>query len=556
MLIRSRYRQLLWFFGKIIIRLIFWDVILPRVGFGKLSRNTRRNRLRKISADYHDLAIEMGGVLIKMGQWLSTRLDVLPREITDELAGLQDEVKAEEFEDIKAVIEAEFGEPLEERFAWFDVVPMAAASIGQVHRAQLKQNDDSTQVDVVVKVQRPMIESLVKTDLSALNVVAGWLQHYRPISSHTNVPALMNEFSHSLLEEIDYLHEGKNAEVFAANFAGDPDVIVPAVFWSATTRRVLTLEEIQGIKISNYSEIKAAGINLSDVANRLFDTYMKQIFDDRFFHADPHPGNLFVAPQATDPDTPAGETPWKLVFIDFGMVGEVTPNLVNGLRELVISVVQRDAERSVKAYQMMGVLLPHADLEMLRQANQRAFERFWGKTAPELVQMSHSEAMAFVDEFRELLFSAPFFLPENMLLLGRCLSILSGICTGLDEYFNVWKSVVPWAEKLMAAEGGKTFQTFLAQAGEFVRVLTNIPRRTEALLTRLEQGKLEVRSPELRIEMIRVNRSLRKISRSLIFAAFLLGGVQLYLADELLLAIVLGIAALITLGSLVFDTGR
>ena len=505
---------------------------MPKIGFGKLARRTRTDRLKKISADYHDLAIQMGGVLIKMGQWLSTRLDVLPKEITDELAGLQDEVKAEEFEDIKTVIEAEFSEPLEERFAWFDVVPVAAASIGQVHRAQLKQSEDPAQVNVVVKVQRPKIEALVHTDLAALNVVAGWLQRYHPFRSHTNIPALMNEFSNSLLEEIDYLNEGKNAETFAANFANDPDVIVPAVFWSATTRRVLTLEEVQGIKISNYAEIEAAGINRTDVAHRLFDVYLKQIFEDHFFHADPHPGNLFVAPQAAGADTPDGEIPWKLVFVDFGMVGEVSPNLVAGLRELVISVVQRDADRTIKAYQLMGVLLPHADLEMLRQANQRAFERFWGKTAPELAQMSHSEAMAFVDEFRELLFSAPFYLPENMLLLGRCLSILSGICSGLDEKFNVWQSVVPWAEKLVAAEGGKTFQTFLTQAGEFVRVLTSIPRRTEALLTRLEQGKLEIRSPELHVEMIRVNRSLRNISRSVVFAAFLLGGVQLYMADD------------------------
>jgi predicted unusual protein kinase regulating ubiquinone biosynthesis (AarF/ABC1/UbiB family) len=219
---------------------------------------------------------------------------------------------------------------------------------------------------------------------------------------------------------------------------------------------------------------------------------------------------------------------------------------------LVIAVAQRDPERTIKAYQLMGVLLPTADLELLKQANQRAFERFWGKTAPELMQLSQTEAMAFVSEFRDLLLTAPFQLPENMLLLGRCLTILSGICSGLDEAFNVWQSVMPWARKLVDAEGGKAFDAFFSQAGEFVRVLTNIPRRTEALLTRLEQGRLDVRSPELRLELMRANRNLRRITTALIFMTFTLGGVQLYLANAFWPALLFTAGALIALVGLVF----
>jgi predicted unusual protein kinase regulating ubiquinone biosynthesis (AarF/ABC1/UbiB family) len=552
MLIRSRYRQILWFFGKVLISLLFWDVFLPKIGLRGVAERTRPDRLKKIASSYRELAIQLGGVLIKVGQWLSTRLDVLPQEITNELADLQDEVKAEDFADIRTVIEAEFGEPVESRFAWVDPVALAAASIGQVHRAQLKGSAEILAQDVVIKVQRPNIEAIVHTDLSAIQVVSRWIQLYRPLGKRVNVPALVNEFSASLLEEIDYLHEGKNAETFAANFANDPHVQVPQVFWAHTTRRVLTLEEIHAIKINHYAEIEAAGISRTEVANRMFDVYLKQIFEDHFFHADPHPGNLFVAPLDANPDDPDGPRPWKLVFIDFGMVGEVTDNVVAGLRELVIAVAQRDPERTIKAYQLMGVLLPTADLELLKQANQRAFERFWGKTAPELMQLSQTEAMAFVSEFRDLLLTAPFQLPENMLLLGRCLTILSGICSGLDEAFNVWQSVMPWARKLVDAEGGKAFDAFFSQAGEFVRVLTNIPRRTEALLTRLEQGRLDVRSPELRLELMRANRNLRRITTALIFMTFTLGGVQLYLANAFWPALLFTAGALIALVGLVF----
>ena len=305
-MINARYRRIVFFFARIILSFVWWDLVLPRLGLGVLARRSRDERLRSAAASFRILAVAMGGVLIKVGQFLSTRVDVLPPAFTEELTGLQDEVPAESFEAIRQVAEAEFSETLEARFHSFDQNPLAAASLGQVHRAQIEiiasdgtDSHNLTVINVVVKVQRPLIESIIATDLAALKTVGSWLQKYPPIRKRVDVPALIREFSRILYEEIDYLAEGRNAETFAANFHRDPRVKVPKVIWSHTTRRVLTLEDVLGIKITEYAEIERAGVSTAEVALVLLDVYLQQIFEDGFFHADPHPGNLFIAPRET-----------------------------------------------------------------------------------------------------------------------------------------------------------------------------------------------------------------------------------------------------------------
>ncbi|MEJ5201196.1 MAG: AarF/UbiB family protein [Anaerolineales bacterium] len=543
---RSRYCRIVWFFGRVLIALIWWEVILPKLGLTSLVRQSRHERLRKIATRFRSLAIEMGGVMIKVGQFLSARLDVLPRVITDELAGLQDEVRPEAFSEIRRVVEAEFGMPLEEKYICFEENPIASASIGQVHRARLRKIQEGTDIamellPVVVKVQRPDIERIVSIDLSALRVVAEWVYRYPPVKKRADVRMLMDEFSRTLYEELDYLSEGKNAETFAENFRNDSEVVVPEVIWSHTTRRVLTLQDVQAIKITDYDAIKAAGIQRSNVAQRLFNTYLKQIFEDSFFHADPHPGNLFVLPISKDEDI--GEVIWKLVFVDFGMVGHISPQSLAGMQELLIAVGTRDSSRMIKAYQMLGVLLPGADLELLERANMEVFEQFWGKSTSELVELGHEEAMAFLRKFEDLLYEMPFQLPENFVLLGRCLGILSGMCTGLDKEFNVWTSIVPYAERLMRDERSTRLRNLLDEAFGILRTTISLPVRADAIIKRMEQGRLEVRSSELSQQIVRLERTLRKLVGAIVFMALLLGGVQLYLGGEVILAGALGLVA-------------
>jgi predicted unusual protein kinase regulating ubiquinone biosynthesis (AarF/ABC1/UbiB family) len=534
-MIQWRYRRILWFFARVILSVIAWDILLPSVGLRRWARRTRPERYRRWAVAFRTLAVEMGGVMIKVGQFLSSRLDVLPREITNELAGLQDEVRPETFAAMRSVIEAEFNAPLESVFADFQEIPLASASIGQVHRACViprggeSPNETIEKLCVIVKVQRPDIPQVVQTDLAALRIVSGWVDRYPPVRKHANVPGLMEEFSRSLHEEIDYLNEGKNAETFAANFKDRPGVRVPFVVWSHTTRRVLTLEYIEAIKVTDYAAIDAAGIDRVEVAERLLDTYLKQIFEDRFFHADPHPGNLFVLPLF--PSEEGGARPWKLVFVDFGMTGKITARLQQGLREAVIAVGTQDAARLIHAYQVMDFLLPQADIELLERASGRAFERFWGKSTSEMVNMHREEATAFIREFGDLIYEMPFQVPENIILLGRCLGILSGMCSGLNPDFNLWTSIAPYARKMIESEGGGV-QGVLREVLSTLQLLVSLPRKTESLLKRIEQGKVEVRSPELNQRLNRLERGQRRLAPAVIFTAFLLGGVQLYLAGS------------------------
>jgi predicted unusual protein kinase regulating ubiquinone biosynthesis (AarF/ABC1/UbiB family) len=541
-MLRSRYRRIVLFFARILLSFVLWDLLLPRVGMRGPARRTRPDRLRRSAVAFRSLAIQMGGVLIKVGQFLSSRVDVLPPEFTQELAGLQDEVPAESFADIRKVAEAEFGVPLENKFAAFEASPLAAASLGQVHRARLhkppqpsetEQGSSSSaaglSVDVVVKVQRPDIEKIIKTDLAALRTVGAWLQRYPPIRRRANVPLLLEEFSRILYEEIDYLAEGRNAETFAVNFKGHSNVRVPRVVWTHTTRRALTLENVWAIKITDYQAISNAGISRSEVASLLLDTYLKQIFEDGFFHADPHPGNLFVNPLHRPSKAGDSARTWELTFVDFGMVGQVPDQLRAGLREALIGVGTQDAARVVGSYEQMGLLLPHADLSLLERAVAREFEIFWGKNMTELSNLSFEEMRQFADEFQDLIYEMPFQIPQNLVFLARCVGILSGMCTGLDPEFNLWDHLAPFARKLMAEEGLTSLDAWLAEAEKLVRSLLIVPSKMESVLLRLERGDVAVRTPDVAQEVRQLETAIRQVTGSVIFAALLLGGIQLYL---------------------------
>jgi len=544
------------FFGQVFLSLIFWDIILRRIGFKNRVRRTRPERLQKIARDYRQLAVQMGGVLIKVGQFLSARADMLPEEITSELSGLQDEVPPEDFNAIRQLIESELAGTLDEKYAQFDEIPLAAASLGQVHRARLSAaqlEENSSWDQVVVKIQRPDIEQVIATDLAALRTVGNWAMRYEPIRRRADVPALLAEFSRILYEEIDYLAEGRNAETFAENFKHKPGIKIPGVVWTLTTRRVLTLEDVYAIKITDYDQIEAAGISRNKVAERVFDIYLYQIFQDGFFHADPHPGNLFVEPLGKNGED---STSWQLTFVDFGMVGHIPPGARDGLRELTIGLATKDAERMVKAYQMLNVLLPSADLELIAQADAKVFERFWGKSMEELREIPLEEMHDFAKEFRELAFAMPFQVPQDIVFLLRTVAILAGICTGLYPNFNFWESIIPYANQLLAEEDGSRFDFFLSEAGVFLQTLLILPRKMESALDKIERDQLGVRIPELDTRLDRIELNLRRILYALVFAALLISAVQLQMGGELLYARILFATSIVVLIGLLFVRPR
>jgi predicted unusual protein kinase regulating ubiquinone biosynthesis (AarF/ABC1/UbiB family) len=554
--LRARYRFIMWFFARATAGLVFWEIALPRIGLRALSRRTRSARSRQIAVQFRAMALRMGGVMIKVGQFLSARLDVLPVEVTEELSGLQDEVPAEDFGAIRVLAEAELGARLEDKYEGFDEQPLAAASLGQVHRAGLRAGTPEVDHfrDVVVKIQRPFIDQLIDVDFSALRRVGGWLQHYGPIRKRVDVPALIEELSATVHNEIDYLTEGKNAEKFAENFVKRKRVHVPRIAWSHTTQRVLTLENVYAIKITDYDAITAAGIDRAEVARVLLDTYLKQIFEDQFFHADPHPGNLFVTPVQATKNRKAS---WKLTFVDFGMVGTVPINLRDGLRDMLIGVGTRDAARVVKSYQTLGVLLPSADLKLLEEAEAQLFERFWGLSMGELRKINHREMRQFAMQFRDLMYAMPFQLPHNLLLLGRTLAILSGMCTGLDPEFNLWNQLAPYAQKLVVDEGASNWEVWLDEIGDLVKELIALPAQAGRVLSRLERGDLTVNMPQVNRQIYHLEGAVNRLVGGVVFAAFLFGGVLLYGNGELALGYVFwGLSALALLWTVFLAHGH
>lgn len=538
---RARYRRIVRFAARQLVQLWWFELFLPKVGLASLAERSRAARMRRLARRFRVLAIELGGLMIKVGQFLSSRMDVLPPEITVELSDLQDQVPALPFSAIKRLTESELGMPLERAYAWFDETPVAAASLGQAHCAQLPENQ-AAEVgfsDVVVKVQRPSIDAIIAVDLAALRRTASWLRRVRMVSARVDVPALVEEFAQTSLEEVDYLHEAESAERFAENFTHDSRVDAPEVAWERTTRRVLTLSNVTAIKINDTAELRSAGIDPSDVADVFAEVMFEQVFAHSFFHADPHPGNIFVTPL---PSAPNEQHPaWRLTFIDFGMMGEVPTGLRGGLRSLVIAVAARNGRQLVRAAQEIGMLLPSADTTEFERALTQLFARFGGMGFAELSALDPREFQDFASEFGDTIRSLPFQLPEKLLLLFRAVSLTSGMCSGLNPAFNVWDAVEPYAGQLLRDEAGNTVKAAAEQVWTSAGIAVRLPQRIDTVITRIEQGEITFNTSRLERRLARLERiGIRAIS-SVMFAGFVIGGALLVPVNP-----VLGIALIST----------
>ena len=544
---RARSRRILRFAARYLAQAWWYELLLPRIGLARVAARGRSVRLQRIAQHFHVLAVDLGGLMIKVGQFMSSRLDVLPPEITKELEGLQDEVPPVPFPAIRALAEAELGVTLERAFSFIDPTPVAAASLGQVHRARLSEADaaDTGLLDVVVKIQRPGIGMIVDVDLSALRRVAGWLSHVRIVSDRVDMPALVEEFAFTSLEEIDYLHEAASAERFAQDFADDSRVSVPELVWERTTRRVLTLQDVTAIKINDVDGLRAAGIDPSDVATEFAAVMFDQLFLSGYFHADPHPGNIFVTPlSGTGVLDADGGRAWKFTFIDFGMMGEVPKALRQGLRKVVIAAASRDGKGMVDGIREVGVLLPSADTAELEQAMTKLFARFGGMGFAELQEVDPREFRAFAAEFGDLVRSLPFQLPENFLLILRAMSLTSGMCSSLDPTFNIWDAVEPHSTKLIRAEGGNLLQQVGKQVVSVGGLIARLPQRIDNLTTRIEAGEISVQSPRLERRMRGLARTGRQLISAILFAALLIGGILLRAEDVVFGTVLMAVSAL------------
>ncbi|WP_314323210.1 AarF/UbiB family protein [Paenarthrobacter ilicis] len=541
---RARYRRILRFAAWHLTVTWWFELFLPRLGLRRVGEANRSKRMLVFARRFHVLAVDLGGLMIKVGQFMSSRLDVLPPEITKELEGLQDEVPPVPFPAVRALAESELGATLAAVFASVEEVPIAAASLGQAHRARLLPGiaADTGLDHVVLKVQRPGIGAIVDVDLAALRKVGGWLSRIRLVSDRADVPALIKEFEKTSLEEIDYLNEAANSERFAADFAQDARVAIPQVVWERTTRRVLTLEDVTAIKVTDAEALRAAGISPADVAPVFASVMFDQLFTNGFFHADPHPGNIFVTPTRNSAD---GHD-WKLTFIDFGMMGEVSTSTRAGLRKLLIAAASRDGKGLVDAIGDVGVLMPTADRPELERAMTQLFARFGGMGFAELRDVDPNEFRDFGVEFGAVVRSLPFQLPENFLLIIRAMSLTSGVCSSLDQRFNLWDSVEPYAQQLLRDERGNLVQDVAGQAVEAAVLALRLPKRIDGVVTRLEDGSLQVSNRRIEQQLARLIRLARRLVGVLVFAAVLIAGAALR-ADDVVLGNVLMLGSVLPL---------
>ena len=534
---RARYLRVVLFFAGAVLEFIVWEILLRRLLGRRFVTRSQEARWQRVARRFRALAVQMGGVLIKLGQFLSVRVDVLPASVTSELAGLQDEVPPESLADILAVIEAEYGRPVDTVFASFSPTPEAAASLAQVHSAHLSPTTPVAappDADVVVKVQRPRIATLVETDLRAIQTAAGWLKRYPPIRRRVDMDLLYAEFAATTRRELDFVAEANHARRFAADFGADLGVRVPRVYDDVSTHRVLVMEDVAGIKVDDLDALAAAGIRRSAVAHRLFDTYMQQFFVHNFVHADPHPGNLFVLPvgePASRDET--GSRPFQLAFVDFGMVATVPERVRTHFRDFLIGFATQDTARMVRAYQGAGLLLPGADIERLTQVESELMARYSGLTLRQARDRAMGEWQSLAREYRDLLFEMPFQVPTDLLFVGRALALLVGMATSLDPDFDPWQAIQPFATAAATGEVRRDWRDYLQEGVRAAQLLLSLPGHADTFFRQASEGNLAVRTtlaPDAVRTVRRIEAAVNRLAWAVVFAALVLAAVAIYLA--------------------------
>lgn len=480
---------------------------------------------------------ELGPTYVKLGQILSTRYDLLPESFINEFAKLQDVVPPFPFPEAKAIIESELGKPIDELFESIDLVPVAAASIGQVQKAVLKSGEE-----VIVKVQRPNIIETIDTDLRMLKDIAIFTQKHVKEGKIYNFVDIVDEFSHVIHNELDYIKEGQNADKFHRNFIGVDSVYIPKVYWQHTTKHVLTLEYAIGIKINNIERIERVGLDCKKVARNFSTAYVKMLFEDGFFHGDPHPGNVFVMPDEV------------ILFLDFGMVGTISKSMMESMTNIMIATVKKDIEVLIDSLVEMGVVDPD-DIDMLKFRAELA----------ELVESYYTVSLKNVNpdvllkELIDLLMEHHGKVPSNIMLLSKTLMMEEEINTRLDPDYNLAEVAEPFVHDLFRKRSrpDQILKDAAKTALEFAGLLRKLPRKVDRAMGRLEKGTLRLEFEHKGLDMVvgELDTMSNRISFALIISAIIVGSsliLQTDMTPQIYDAPVLGVLGFIVAGVMGF----
>jgi predicted unusual protein kinase regulating ubiquinone biosynthesis (AarF/ABC1/UbiB family) len=399
----------------------------------------KQARLEKQAVWLRESLIGLGPTFIKIGQALGTRADLLPLEYVKELSKLQDQVPAFPTSDAFAIVEAELGRSLHEAYKEIDAEPIAAASLGQVYRARLH-----TGQEVAVKVQRPNLQSTISFDVAILFRLVKLTNRFFPkANENADWEGMLREFHSTIFEEMDYVREGRNADRFRYNFRTWRAIRVPKIYWTHTNTRVLTLDFIRGTKVVDLEGLRANRISPVKVNRMLIRTYLKQLLEDGFFHADPHPGNLLVMDSG------------HLAFFDFGMVGRITPKLQAQMIDAFFHVVARDVKGLGQDIINLNFLKPGVDPETVRPVVESLFTHYLNL---KLVEVNFKE---LTYDLAEVIYEYPFRLPSNFTYIMRALMTLEGIGVVTDPGFSFFETAKPFAKEFMLRREGKAFRKMI-----------------------------------------------------------------------------------------------
>src|SRR6266581_2031995 len=467
----SRLAQLIRFLR--VSHLLLWTMwivyrerrrVVPMQACGNSAIRPENDALVEVLVTFRETAVELGVLMIKLGQFLSSRPDLLPEKAIAVLSSLQDGMPPAPFGHVVSVIESELGRPVEEVFSLLERKCTAAASLGQVHKAILA----STGETVAVKIQRPNSDQLVRIDLSALKFIIWLITRFVDMNDFIDLMGVYHEFERTIYEEIDYVREAANAKRFTEMFKDDPMICIPRVYDEYVSRRVLVLEWIDGIKINDYTALDAAGINRLEVAKGTVCAYFYQFFKAGFFHADPHPGNIFVKKGST------GDRP-IITFVDFGMVGSLTKHMKRFMKDVFLAYITRDARSLVHALSQLGFIDEGANLASIERAILLMIERYHRMT---LAEVSELGLLEMVQDVEYILYEQHMQIPAQFAFTGRAVSILAGISTGLAPEFNFIDVAVPYARKFLGLDVKGMEQTLRQLFNQFLdagRVLLKLP---------------------------------------------------------------------------------